>query len=83
MLAIADPKKAEETRRLVGSLPSRQREKVELNGGLVHNPLAKFRAAVRIAVMMAKLVEFLTNRKKERRRRRKKGEILEALCKTS
>ena len=83
ILAIADPKKAEETKRLVSSLPSRQREKVEVNGGLVHNPLAKFRAAVRIAVMMTKLVQFLINRKKERRRKRKKGEILEALCKTS
>ena len=30
MLAIADPKKAEETRRLVSSLPSRHREKVRL-----------------------------------------------------
>ena len=83
MLAIADPSKTEETQRLVSSLPSHQREKVEVNGGLVHNPLAKFRAAVRIAVMMNKLVQFLINRKKERRRRRKKGEIFEALCKTS
>ena len=38
---------------------------------------------MRIAVMMTKLVQFLINRKKERRRKRKKGEILEALCKTS
>ena len=83
MLAITDPKKREETERLVTNLPSRQREKQEVNGGLVKNPLARFRAAVRVALIMTRLVEFLVNRKKERRRKRKKGEILDVLCKTS
>ena len=82
MLAIADPHKMEEARELVQSLPSRQKEKVEVNGGLIRSPLARLRAAVRIAVIMTRLVEFLATRKKERRRR-KKGELLEALCRTS
>ena len=83
MLAIADPQKIEETENLVTNLPSRQREKPEVNGGLVKNPLARFRAAARMALIMTRLVEFLVARKKERRRKRKKGELLEVICKTS
>ena len=82
MLAIADPQK-EETRNLVASLPSRQRERLEVCGGQIKNPLARLRAAVRIALIMTRLVEFLVTRKKERRRKRKRGELLEALCRTS
>ena len=45
------------------------------------NPLAKFRAAVKMALVMQRLVEFLINKKKERKKKRKKGEILDFICK--
>ena len=68
---------------IIKNLPSRKREKTEVNGGLKKNPLAKFRAAVRMALLMSKLVEYYINRKKERKKRRKKGEIIETVCKIS
>ena len=68
---------------IIANLPSRQKEKVEVNGGLKRNSLAKFRAAVRMALMMTKLAEYHANRKKEKKKRRKKGEILETVCKIS
>jgi len=68
---------------IIKNLPSRQREKTEINGGLIKNPLAKFRAAVKMALLMNKLVEFLVNKKKERRKKRKKGEILDIICKVN
>ena len=45
--------------------------------------LARFRAAVRMALLMDKLVAYLVTRKRERKKKRKKGEILELLCKVS
>ena len=71
----------EKTQKLIENLPSRNREKTEINGGLKKNSLAKFRAAVRMALLMQRLVDFLVAKKKERKKKRKKGEILDVLCK--
>ena len=71
----------EKTQKLIENLPSRNREKTEINGGLKKNSLAKFRAAVRMALLMQRLVDFLVAKKKERKKKRKKGEILDVVCK--
>ena len=83
MLAIVDPQNREKPASVIENLPSRKREKAEVNGGLVKNPLAKFRASVRIAMLLNRLVEFHINKKKERKKKRKKGELLEAICKVT
>ena len=83
MLAVVDPQNREKTASVIENLPSRKREKTEVNGGLVKNPLAKFRASVRIAMLLNRLVEFFINKKKERKKKRKKGELLEAICKVT
>ena len=73
----------DEVTNIISQLPSRQRTKTEINGGLIRNPLAKFRAAVKMALVMQRMVEFLINKKKERKKKRKKGEILDFICKIS
>ena len=98
MLAITDPAAGQQAAaQLLASLPSRQRGNTEpVNGGLMRSPLARyctvlyctvlycrFRAAVRMALLMDKLVAYLVTRKRERKKKRKKGEILELLCKVS
>ena len=73
----------EKTQELITSLPSRKRQRIEVNGGLKKNPLAKFRAAVRMALLMQRLVDFLVAKKKEKKKKKKKGEILDVICKVN
>ena len=82
MLAIADPQKKELTADLISKLPSRQREPVKSQGGLSRNPLARFRAAAKMMLILNKVIEYIANRKKAKKKR-KKGELHDLLCSVS
>ena len=82
MLAIADPRKKELTSDLISNLPSRKRDPVKPKGGLSRNPLARFRAAAKMMLILNKLIDHIVNRKKAKKKR-KKGEIQELLCSVS
>ena len=82
MLAIADPQKKELTADLISKLPSRQREPVKSQGGLARNPLARFRAAAKMMLILNKVIEYIANRKKAKKKR-KKGELHDLLCSVS
>ena len=82
MLAIADPQKKELTMDLISNLPSRQRDPVKSKGGLSRNPLARFRAAAKMMLILNKVIEHIINRKKAKKKR-KKGELHDLLCTVS
>ena len=82
MLAIADPKKKELTSDLINSLPSRQKNPEKSQGGLSRNPLARFRAAAKMMLILNKVIDHIVNRKKAKKKR-KKGELHDLLCSVS
>ena len=82
MLAIADPRKKEQTSNMIANLPSRQRDPVKSNAGLRRNPLARFRAAAKMTLILNKVIDHVVARKKAKKKR-KKGELHEILCSVS
>ena len=82
MLAIADPRKKELTADLINNLPSRQKDPVLPKGGLARNPLARFRAAAKMMLILNKVIDHIVSRKKAKKKR-KKGELHDLLCSVS
>ena len=82
MLAIADPRKKEIISEMIKNLPSRQKDPKVPKGGLTRNPLARFRAAAKMTLILNKVIEHTVNRKKAKKKR-KKGELYDLLCSVS